>query len=109
MFKQFFAMVVFSVLIIFSMSYAQVAIQTLVTAHDWISHALTEVFSGGQVGNLLRGLLALLCIPFLVGLVPAALYYIVRRRFFPYFMQIAWIIWLLQAGALLTLFKAAGI
>lgn len=108
MIKQIIALITLSVAIIFSMSYAQQSVQFLVTAHDWISQLLTEVFSGGQAGNIARGLIALLSIPFLCALIPTLLYWVVRRHWFPYFMEIMWIIWLIQAGALTVMYKASA-
>lgn len=107
MIKQIIALIAGSVAIILSMSYAKEALHLLVLAHDWVSQLLTEVFSGGQAGNLARGLIALLTMPVIVGLVPTAIYWVVRRHWFPYFMEIVWVVWLVQAGALIILFNTA--
>lgn len=107
MLKQIIALIALSVAIILSMSYAQQAVQFLLTAHDWISELLTDVFSGGQAGNIARGLIALLSVPVLVGLVPAIAYWMIRRHWFPYFMEIVWVVWLIQAGALVIMYKTA--
>ncbi len=108
MLKQIIAIIVLSVAIILSLSYAQQAIQLLVAAHDWISNLLTDVFSGGQAGNLARGLIALLALPVLVGAIPALIYWMIRRHWFPYFMEVVWIVWLVQAGALAVLAKTVS-
>ncbi len=107
MIKQVVAIVALSIAIILAMSYAQQALQLLLNAHEWISQALTDVFSVGQTGNLVRGLLALLAIPVLVGLIPTLVYWMVRRHWFPYFMEIVWVVWLVQAGALIVMYKVA--
>ncbi|RDI41325.1 hypothetical protein [Aquicella lusitana] len=103
MIKQIIALIGLSILVVLSMSYAQQGMEALVSAHEWISQILTEVFSGGQAGNLARGLIALLSIPILVGLIPTVIYWIVKRSWFPYFMEIVWIVWLIQAGALMVM------
>jgi len=108
MLKQIIVLVTLSVAIVLSMSYAQHGVQWLIGAHDWVSKLLTDVFSGGQAGNLARGLIALLSIPFLVGLVPTTAYWVIRRHWFPYFMEIVWVVWLIQAGALVVLYKAVA-
>lgn len=102
MIKHIIALIALSVGIVFAMSYAQSFIQILITAHDWVSELLTDVFSVGQAGNLARGLIALLALPFLAALLPTVLYWFIRRSWFPYFLQIVWVVWLLQAGALLV-------
>lgn len=107
MIKQLIVLIALSVAIVLSMSYAQQGVQLLLTAHDWISELLTNLFSAGQAGNIARGLIALLSVPVLVGLVPALLYWALRRHWFPYFMEIVWFVWLIQAGALIVMYKAA--
>ena len=106
MLKQIIALIALSVAIVLSMSYAQEGLQFLLSAHDWISQLLTDVFSGGQAGNIARGLIALLSVPVLAGLIPTVIYWAVRRHWFPYFMEIVWVIWLIQAGALIIMYKA---
>lgn len=106
MFKHIIALIAFSTLIVLSMSHAQQAIQILINAHDWVAELLTGLFSGGQAGNLARGLIALLAIPFVAAFIPTVIYWAIRRDWFPYFLQIVWVVWLLQAGALLMLSRA---
>ncbi len=106
MIKQTLLLIALSVAIVLSMSHAQTGVQYLLNAHDWISQLLTDVFSGGNAGNLARGLIALLSIPILIAFVPAVLYWMVRRHWFPYFMEIVWVVWLVQAGALMVMYNA---
>lgn len=100
MLKQLSALIALSIFMILSMSYAQQVVQVLMSAHDWVSQILTDVFSGGHAGNLARGLIALLTMPIILGLVPAGGYWLVKRHWFPYFMETVWVVWLIQAGAL---------
>lgn len=100
MLKQIIILVLLSVGVVMGMSYAHEAVQWLLAGHDWVSNALTDVFSGGQAGNVVRAFIALLSLPLLVGLIPAIIYWMVRRHWFPYFMQIVWVVWLVQFGAL---------
>jgi|SRR5205085_6645009 len=106
MLKQTIALIVLSIIIILSMSYVQHAMQWLMNAHAWIAQLLTEVFSSGDAGNFARGFIALLSIPLLAGLIPGFIYWLVKRSWFPYFMQIVWVVWLVQAGALITMYQA---
>lgn len=109
MIKQVIALMALSFVIIFSMPYAQQAVQLLVNSHEWASQLLTDVFSGGPAGNMIRSLIALLSIPVIVSLIPTIAYWIIRRHWFPYFMEIVWIVWLVQAGALIIVYKAATV
>ena len=106
MLKHAIALIALSAAIILSMSYAQHGVQLLMNAHAWIAQLLTEVFSQGQAGNLARGLIALLSIPLIIGLIPSFIYWLLRRHWFPYFMQIVWVVWLVQAGALVMMYQA---
>lgn len=107
MIKQIAALIALSIVLVLGMSYAQQGLEMLIGAYNWVSDLLSNVFSGGQAGNILRGLIALLAIPVLVGLVPTAIYYALKRSKFPYFMEIVWVMWLIQAGALTVINKGA--
>ena len=106
MIKQILALFIFSIVIVFSMSYAHQGLQYLIGLHELISALLTDVFSPGEAGMLARGLLTFLSIPLLAGLIPAFFYWVVKRHWFPYFMEIVWIIWLIQVGALVMIYKS---
>lgn len=108
MLKQIIALTLLSILISLTMSYTQQALQLLLQAHDWVSQVLTNVFAGGQTGNLAKSLIALLSIPIILSFIPAILYWIIRRHWFPYFMETVWAIWLIQAGALIVIAKAVA-
>lgn len=106
MIKHLVAIIALSIAIILTMSQAQTALHALIAGHDWVSETLKAVFSGGTAGNLSRELLASLAIPFLVGLIPAGIYWLVKRSWFPFFMTFVWITWLIQTAALVIQYKA---
>ena len=108
MIKQITAIIILSAAVIFSTAYTQQGVQLLLNSHEWISQLLTDVFSGGSTGNMVRGLIALLSVPVLVGLVPTIAYWFIKRHWFPYFMEIVWVVWLVQVGALMVVYKAAA-
>lgn len=105
MLKQIIAVILISVALILTMPYAQQAVHALIAAHEFISKLLMDIFSGGQAGNMARNLIALLSLPILFGLIPAIIYWVIKRHWFPYFMEMVWIVWLVQMGALLILYK----
>ena len=108
MLKHILALLLLSILIVFTMKYAQHGVQLLLTAHDFIAEQLSDVFTAGHAGNMAKGLIALLSVPIIIGLIPTMIYWGIRRIWFPYFMQIVWIVWLIQAGALLMMYKVAA-
>lgn len=105
MIKRIIAILVVSIAIIMAMPYAQQGLQLLLSFHDWISTALTEVFTGANAGNITRQLIALLAVPVIIGFIPAILYWIIKHSWFPYFMQCVWIVWLIQTSALIVMAK----
>ncbi len=108
MLKQMIAIVVLSILVIVGAPYAQSALEFIVTAHNWVADMLKEVFSGGEIGNLIRQLIALLAIPLAASLIPVIVLWLAKRTWFTYFMEVVWIIWLVQTSAVIIATKAAG-
>lgn len=100
----FLTVIALSALVVLFMPQAQHAVQLLVSAHDWVAEVLTNVFNGGNVGNIARELVALISIPLLAGLIPALFFFLIRKRWLGCFLEIIWIVWLLQAGALLMVY-----
>ena len=107
MVKQVVAIIGLSVLVIVGMPYVQHGLQFILSAHNWVSDTLSEVFSGGQAGNVVRELLTLLAVPVALGLLPVIVYWLARRHWFPYFMELVWVIWLIQTAALVILYQAS--
>lgn len=102
----FLSIILLSVVIVLTMPYAQQAIQFLLTAHGSVSQWLTEIFSGGETGNLIRLAIALLVIPFVVVLGPAMVFWLIKRRWLPGFMTMVWVVWLVQTAGLIVLYKS---
>jgi len=105
MVKQIIAIILLSIAIIFSMPYIQQGLQLLLSMHDWIADVLTQVFSVGEAGDLIRQLIALLAVPVVIGLIPAFIYWLVKRSWFPYFMEFLWVAWIVQASALAIVYQ----
>jgi len=103
MIKHIIFIVLLSVGVIMAMTYAQLGVQFLLNAHDWIANALTDIFSGGDAGNLTRQLLALIAVPLFVGIILAIFYWVIKRSWFPYFIHYVWAVWLIQTAAWIML------
>jgi hypothetical protein len=100
MIKKLIALIIFTIAFVFALPYVQQAVELLLRGHEWISQMLGEVFAGGHTGSIIKGIIALLCIPVAIALIPSVIFWFIRRYWFPYFMDIVWIVWLIQAGAL---------
>lgn len=108
MLKQVIAIVLLSILAILFMPYAQQGLHAIINAESWVATILKKVFSNDGAGDLVRQVLTLLVIPLAIGTVPALLYWLARKHWFPYFMELVWITWLLQTAALIVLYKVAA-
>lgn len=109
MIKHIIVLLLFSLAVIFGAHHIHPIIVVLLSSHDWISQLLLQVFTGGQAGNTARQLIALLAIPVFIALIPALVFWVARRRFFPYFFQTIWVLWLIQTTALIMTYKMPGI
>ncbi len=105
MLKHIVVILLLSVVVLLAMSHVQMGLQGLLSAHDWVAETLKQVFSGGQTGNLIRELIALLVIPSVVGLIFVALYWLIKRHWFPYFIYVVWFVWLVQTAALIAIYS----
>lgn len=79
-------------------------ILALLAAHDWVTQLLMQVFAGGKTGNMIRQLIALVSMPLLISLIPTFIYWLAKRRLYPYFMHIVWAVWLIQISAIIILY-----
>lgn len=102
MIKKLIALLGVSFALIFFFPYAEQLISWLLEAYQRVTTLLSEVFAGGQLGNHAREFIAILVIPAIAGLIPIIFYSLWRRQLFPYFMDVVWFVWLIQAGALLA-------
>lgn len=105
MINKLIALIIVSVLVVFFPMYAEQMMSWVLMLHASVVDFLAGIFSDGQVGRIIRDLLGLITFPVVAGLVPAALYWVAKRRMFPYFVMFVWSAWLLQLGALVVLHK----
>jgi hypothetical protein len=100
MLKQIFLIIFASIVIIFFTPFLQHVLHMIVASHDWINNQLKQVFSVGEAGRIIRELLAMLAVPVLVSIFPAAIYWLIKRAWFPWTLEIIWVVWLMQATAI---------
>lgn len=98
-------LILLSLAIVFFMPASQQVVGWIVSAHDWVADVLKDVFAGGGAGDTTRKLLALITVPFAISFIPVIIYWLLKRSWFPYFVQLVWIIWLIQTAALVIAFK----
>jgi hypothetical protein len=103
MLKNFIVLILLSIGVIFGIKHIQPLILLLVNCRDWVSQLLLQVFSGGQIGSTIRDLISLLVMPLFIAAIPACIYWLSKRRMFPYFMHVVWVVWLVQCTAITVL------
>lgn len=97
MLKHFIILILISVIVILLAPYLAQALHADVVAYNWISGKLIKVFAGSEIGTWLRKLIALLIIPIIIGLIPALIYWLVKRHWPTFFIGIVWIAWIVHA------------
>jgi len=100
MLKHIVILLVLSISAILFMPQLQFGLNEMLLAHKWVANELKNVFSGDMVGNIIRQLLALLVMPILIGLIPVFLYWLAKRTWFPWSMEIIWLLWVMQLSAI---------
>lgn len=67
------------------------------TFYQWAHGLLAPLFSGGGAGHIILGVLSLGLVPLAVGAVPAAGYWALTKKQFPYFWPVVWAMLLMLA------------
>jgi hypothetical protein len=96
-------LVLLSLVTLLLSEYVAVLPQLIVSTQRWFSSHLTIIFSDSSIATLIRQLLATLILPFLVGCVPAGVYWVTKHKHMPHLMWIIWITWIMQTTALLMM------
>jgi hypothetical protein len=91
--RQFFIYLLLSTLVIIFARYAHILVLYIDTLYAWLNVKLTPVFSQSDTGILIRKILVLTLLPVAIAALPAAFYWIIKRREMPHFIAMTWIIW----------------
>ncbi len=102
MYKGVIGIIVLSVAVVFTSSYCTQALQFILHGHAAIDRVLYHVFSTDKTGVMIAQLISYLILPFAIASIFALLYGLMRHHLTPYFMHIAWAVWLVQTTALLV-------
>ncbi|HSW71557.1 MAG TPA: hypothetical protein VLH77_06210 [Gammaproteobacteria bacterium] len=104
MIKNLIAFILLSLGVVFGAHHIHPILLLLVSARDWLSQLMLQLYSGGnQLGFALRNVLSLLIVPFVIGAIPLFVYWLSKRRYFPYFLHVVWVVWLTQVTAIVVL------
>ena len=91
--KHFLIIIIASFLILFAMPYCKIALQALLDIHSWAINILSHVFAHGKTAIYIRDLIVIIAIPSIISGLIAFIYWIFKRKQFPYLFHICWAIW----------------
>jgi hypothetical protein len=97
MLKQSLIYLILSAVIIFFSVYAKLLFMYMDVLYMYINQALKPVFGTGFAGELMRDLISLMLIPLAIAALPALLYWLIKRKKMPYFIELTWFLWLIIA------------
>lgn len=94
MLKTFLILLVLSVLGIIWLGEINHGLRFLVEAYSYVANTLGLIIKGNHWAHIARQSIALLLIPIIIALIPAFLYWLVKKRHMPYVCEIACAVWL---------------
>lgn len=64
--------------------------------HLWLHGNISHLFANHWIAQTVRGTIELTLVPFTLALVPATIYWLIKRRKMPHFESLLWGLWLLS-------------
>jgi hypothetical protein len=98
--KHFIFLIVISIVAIFFRTEVAYVIHGAINLHDKLVAFLSLIFSGGKWGQLIKLGLALFVLPVFFGGLIAGIYWLFKRIYMPYTMEVIWILWFVLLTAL---------
>ena len=95
MLKQFVIYLSLSILIVVFSKYAHMIVVYIDFFFTYINVKLAPIFSPTGWGLSVRKIITLTLLPIVIAAIPAILYKMIRGKELPYFIAIAWIIWII--------------
>ena len=76
--------------------------------HNFLSKFFLGIGSNYQFGIIIAKFIAIIIVPILIAALPALIFYLAKKRFFPYFFHVIWVIWLIQATTLIITYHSSS-
>lgn len=99
--KQWLIYVLIVLLVVFVAHYISKVTDLLWAFYQWIHALLAPLFAGRGLGHIILGVLSLGLVPLLVSVVPAAGYWLLAKKQFPYFWPLVWAVLLILVTLLI--------
>jgi len=101
--KQTLFIILLSIIVVLLGNQVAMVLGWLDTGHAFITDQLGLIFSGGEYGQMIREILALILIPVIVVIVPATAYNMAKRKTMPCMNELVWGVWLVLATIVVIL------
>jgi len=97
MLKQSLLYLLLSIIVIIFAQYAKLFVLYTDIFYTYVNTLLEPLFGSGFVGEIFRNLFTLVLVPLVMAAIPAALYWLIKRKHMPYFIELTWLLWLMIA------------
>ena len=97
MLKQSLLFLLLSILVIIFAQYAKLFILYTDIVYTYINTLLEPFFGSGFVGEIFRNFFTLVLVPITLAAIPALIYWIIKRKHMPYFIELTWSLWVIIA------------
>lgn len=95
MLKHILLLIVLSIVVIIGLHQLAIFLHWIGYGHAWLAGKFNLLFSGISFGFLISRVLALIIIPLIVSLIPAFIYWLIKRSEMPHLFLVVWIIWIM--------------
>lgn len=106
--KQVILLILISIVAMFMQGKLVYVLHGLLYLHDLIASWLSIFFSGGPIGLVIQGIIALILIPGIAGGLAALAFWLVKHVSMPHAMGTVWIVWLIMLITILAQGLACG-
>ena len=97
MHKQGLLYLLLSMLVIMFAKYAKLFVLYADIFYTYINTLLEPLFGSGFVGEIFRNTFTLVLVPLTIAAIPALIYWLIKRKHMPYFVELTWLLWLVIA------------
>ena len=95
MLKQAILLVVLSIAAVLLIHQVHAVLGFVSDGYHFFAVKLSHIFAGGHIARVIREVIALLIVPAVVGLIVAAVYWLIKRKLNPALMLVVWIVWVI--------------
>ena len=97
MLKQSLVYLILSLLVVLFATYAKIFFVYVNLLYAYINNVLEPLFGSGLMGEAFRDMVTLIMTPCALAAIPALIYWLIKRKKMPYFLELIRILWLTLA------------